>query len=95
MVARNSLESIMGDFFHGWRRKAGCVTLVAAMIFMSGWIRSLTRFDVINCPLGNNCAIALASWNDALSIRIGWDNDDPWAEFRWDESDDAVINRIG
>jgi len=35
----------MGDFFHGWRRKAGCVTLVMAMIFASGWTRSLSAID--------------------------------------------------
>ena len=78
----------MDDVFHGWRRKTGCVTLVAALIFLSGWVRSLSRFDVINCPLGNDFAIAIASWNDVLSIRVGWDNDDPWTEFCWFESDD-------
>jgi len=30
----------MSEFFHGWRRKAGCVLLVMALVFMGGWIRS-------------------------------------------------------
>lgn len=28
----------MGDFFHGWRRKAGCVTLVMAYVSLNGWL---------------------------------------------------------
>ena len=31
----------MRDFFHGWRRKAGCGALVLALVFTAGWIRSL------------------------------------------------------
>jgi hypothetical protein len=37
----------MRDFFQGWRRKAGAVTLVIACIFMAGWIRGLSTFDAI------------------------------------------------
>ena len=62
----------MGDFFHGLRRKTGCVTLAIALMFMGAWVRSLRSFDEINCPLGNEYAIAMTSWKDALAIRIGW-----------------------
>ena len=37
----------MLPFFHGWRRKAGCVTLVLALVIMAGWARSYTVRDVI------------------------------------------------
>jgi len=30
----------MGDFFKGWRRKIGVVTLLMALVAMGGWIRS-------------------------------------------------------
>ncbi|MDB5348609.1 MAG: hypothetical protein JWP89_6986 [Schlesneria sp.] len=30
----------MRDFFYGWRRKAGCVMLGIALLFMGVWIRS-------------------------------------------------------
>ncbi len=30
----------MSNVFHGWRRKFGLVTLVMALVFMGGWIRS-------------------------------------------------------
>ena len=36
----------MGDFFHGWRRKIGVVTLVMALVFVSGWVRSLCAEDI-------------------------------------------------
>ena len=31
---------MMSDFFHGWRRKFGVVTLLLACVFMGGWVRS-------------------------------------------------------
>ena len=36
----------MGEFFSGWRRKIGVVTLVTACVLMAGWIRSLRDGDV-------------------------------------------------
>ena len=38
----------MGTFFHGWRRKLGCVTLVLACVFTVGWVRSLLIGDIFN-----------------------------------------------
>lgn len=37
----------MGEFFRGWRRKVGCLTLVMACLTMGGWIRSLFRTDEV------------------------------------------------
>ncbi len=37
----------MGDFFHGWRRKTGCVTLAVALVLMCGWVRSLFVADIL------------------------------------------------
>ena len=34
-------------FFEIWRRKAGCVTLMLALVLMTGWINSLFRSDRI------------------------------------------------
>jgi len=73
----------MKEFFNGWRRKLGCVTLVMAFVFVGGWLRSLRIFDRINCPLGRECAIAVTSWEGVFASRIGWDNDDPWDVFDW------------
>ncbi len=39
---------IMGDFFQGWRRKTGCVTLVFALSVAALWVRSLTTSDHVD-----------------------------------------------
>ena len=35
----------MGEFFKGWRRKAGLVTLAMACLLMVGWLRSSVVLD--------------------------------------------------
>ena len=37
----------MGEFFQGWRRKTGCVTLVIALTFTALWVRSMTTLDYV------------------------------------------------
>ena len=37
----------MGDFFHGWRRKVGCVTLVMACALALHWAGS---YSTVNLP---------------------------------------------
>ncbi|HEY4258606.1 MAG TPA: hypothetical protein VGM98_00540 [Schlesneria sp.] len=41
----------MHEFFRGWRRKAGIVTLVTAGVMFVVWMRSLTTYDAIHCKL--------------------------------------------
>jgi len=41
----------MGDYFKGWKRKVGLITLVMASVFAVGWVRSLTIFDQIEIRL--------------------------------------------
>jgi hypothetical protein len=48
----------MGDFFKGWRRKAGCVTLLMVCMFAAGWLRSFFVTDLILFPTANS----LHSW---------------------------------
>ena len=38
----------MGEFFHGWRRKLGLLTLLMACVSMVGWLRSHARFDFLS-----------------------------------------------
>ena len=56
----------MGDYFKPWRRKIGIVTLVMALVFMAGWVRSLTICDLFSCPLGKFIQVYLASENQTL-----------------------------
>lgn len=38
----------MREFFHGWRRKVGCVTLLMAGFVCGAWCRSLIVTDIFN-----------------------------------------------
>ena len=40
----------MGEFFRGWRRKIGVVTLMMALVLMGGWVRSMSVEDVLKFP---------------------------------------------
>ena len=57
----------MREFFRGWRRKVGCVTLLMACVLMGGWIRSLRVHDQLIVPRGDSVHI-FASQNGML----GW-----------------------
>ena len=41
----------MSDFFHGWRRKAGCVTLVMAFAVTGLWARSRFVRDTVDVTI--------------------------------------------
>ena len=44
----------MGEFFKGWRRKVGVLTLVMACMFMAVWIRSSLVIDKIANDFGGH-----------------------------------------
>ena len=54
-------SQIMGEFLHGWRRKAGCVTLVMACSFMTLCIRSTIVHDVFTLPITKLTTIYMLS----------------------------------
>jgi len=87
----------MGDFFHGWRRKTGCVLLVLALAFYTMWMRSLVLIDVL-LLCGQHTRFVLASLDSRLSLSriypvdevalsINWGTFDYEGSFgfRWDE----------
>jgi hypothetical protein len=41
----------MHNFFQDWRRRIGCIALMMACVFATGWVRSLIAFDVIKIPI--------------------------------------------
>jgi hypothetical protein len=45
-------HAAMKEFFHGWRRKTGLVTLVLACLFASLWVRSVSWLDNIPVRIG-------------------------------------------
>ncbi len=44
----------MREFFRGWRRKTGCLTLMMACVFMAGWMRSLNHEDAVKLEFGES-----------------------------------------
>ena len=78
----------MGEFFRGWRRKIGVVTLVMACVFMGGWVRSTIIGDFICIPFGNYISEEIGSVDETISwshystaFPISWRTGDtkrPW-----------------
>ena len=56
----------MGEFFRGWRRNLGVVTLVMALVLMVGWIRSEVKGESLVIPL-NKSTVYLQSYCGKLS----------------------------
>ncbi len=52
----------MGQFFRGWKRKVGCVTLLMALVFMAAWIRSFGFSDQFIVPLGQHRTVVGGSF---------------------------------
>jgi hypothetical protein len=71
----------MNNFFHGWRRKVGCVTLVVALGFMGGWIRSLSVTDFCQLPVGRLCNADFVSDDGRFSC--GWVSPTGPTRFNW------------
>ena len=58
----------MGEFFKPWRRKAGLLTLVMALMLMAGWVRSLSCFDFVNCRIGYETCLQISSNRSHLVV---------------------------
>jgi hypothetical protein len=58
----------MHEFFNGWRRKAGCVTLMIALLFMGGWIRSTTDRDTAVIRTGTNSFFGFESEDGSMRL---------------------------
>ena len=76
----------MGEFFHGWRRKTGIVSLAMACLLMIGWVRSHVKDDIFVVNLGktwcltfqsNQCGLgifAAAYGTDTSTISVTWNS---------------------
>jgi hypothetical protein len=43
----------MRKFFHGWRRRAGCILLIMAITLAGVWVRGIVAPKTVEWPLGN------------------------------------------
>jgi len=67
----------MGDFFHGWRRKAGVAGLVMACCWAFGWIRSCVSHDSVQINFGDCTYLDITSSIHGLSIARFFANGGP------------------
>jgi hypothetical protein len=63
----------MREFFHGWRRKIGCLALVMACIVSVLWVRSLLIEDVVVFFNGFRHQTV-----DSLNGDVYWDSQIEW-----------------
>lgn len=64
----------MCDFFRGWKRKAGCVTLILVLSVMAAWVRSFTVVDSIEIGerYESRYFASLASIDSSMKVGIEW-----------------------
>ncbi len=68
----------MKEFFYGWRRKAGCVALVVACLFMGLWARSRFYEDDFRFRVGRHAVYVFHSFESGLAWISVWEpNDGP------------------
>ena len=54
----------MREFFRGWKRKTGCVTLIAACLFTIGWVRSGYVTDALHFRFNRKTVGEISSSNE-------------------------------
>ena len=59
----------MREFFKGWRRKVGCVTLAIASFVTTLWVRGLSRSDDAFIPFGDQTTFQVISQKSSLTVR--------------------------
>ena len=63
----------MGDFFYGWRRKVGSLTLLLACMFMIGWSRSLCLYNKVEFPIGTQVTSFVVSTKQFVGCGMTFD----------------------
>src|SRR4051812_30603316 len=60
----------MREFFRGWRRQIGMVTLMTALLFMGIWLRSLDRREAMVLSQGEHHIVRLASIHACVMLEL-------------------------
>lgn len=60
----------MREFFRGWKRKVGVVTLVIACQFMVGWLRSIYYEDSVLIRTGSRTMVAFETESGSIRWAI-------------------------
>jgi hypothetical protein len=59
----------MREFFAGWRKKIGALTLLTACLLMAGWVRSLIVDDIVIIPCGQFVTITTISNDHVFGVQ--------------------------
>lgn len=68
----------MYDFFRGWRRKVGGVSLILACGLMVGWIRSGIKFDAASININHQMLIVVSAGSRIHLVRITHEEAQPF-----------------
>jgi hypothetical protein len=81
----------MREFFRGWRRKVGCVTLMVACILLCGWVRSRTKTDELRIYFSGMHPMVIHSTVESVAVTfpterhlgnkpfgLWWSTTEPW-----------------
>ena len=60
----------MREFFRGWKRKAGIVTLALTCLITVGWMRSVVVADFLFYPLNKTTLLEVTSNSQSLCCKI-------------------------
>lgn len=71
----------MLNFFKGWKRKAGVVTLAIALLFAGGWIRSLCWIDVLTLNCGEHTNIISFDQDLGFGVDCGLEQKNEFTAF--------------
>ena len=75
----------MREFFRGWRRKIGLLTLVMACVVMVEWIRSMTNSTQFSIRTEKHACVGIKSANQVFSLFYWRFND---LSMKWDAQED-------
>ena len=62
----------MREFFRGWRRKVGVVTLVMACVMTGMWFRSRTEWESLEVAVGARGLVAVELERGSVTLAYRW-----------------------
>lgn len=78
----------MREFFRGWRRKVGCVTLLISCVLMVGWMRSRAKLDTVYIPVFNRLHLVVSARGELAWLSADWLGYEAW---QWQTTDVTTI----
>lgn len=85
----------MREFFRGWKRNFGMLTLTLACLLMTGWVRSSCFSDQATVPFLRDSSVQILSLRHKLSLmRLSVPQSFGWQSSLIDHVDDHPMNLL-